>query len=394
MPGKKAPDYFPLNLSMSGIAGIGKGSYYGDVSPVLGYHHGKFDNSGLGMIMGSPINTLTNNSPNTNAFSLSEYITLNGIPPVNSEDEEEDEDDIVSQSGSESVSIQGSDDLDVDIDDVDSLVLNIRDKLQMAPNGGNGGSVTTHHWTSVGSLGNNSTSECNSPASGNASNDLLIHHHHHHHHHRTSPLSFPSSSSISPSPNSSNNSGSSRRRRNHPYTHVRSMNFNHQLHRKQSCSSGASSSSSTSTNNVNKGHNSYYRRFHPNPPGSIGKSKSSSSHQKNWWATSMSKGCGSGSSISKQFSRTDDPFQLLQELLESGSLIKEAVRRLNRKCLNSSNGNNTNPGTTPSNSIANSVIFNSGSNSASSTSNSSSTRFSFIDEDTENSYPVIPISNQ
>jgi len=390
MPGKKAPDYFPLNLNMSGI---GKGSYYGDVSPVLGYHHGKFDNSGLGMIMGSPINTLTNNSPNTNAFSLSEYITLNGIPPVNSEDEEEDEDDFVSHSGSESVSIQGSDDLDVDIDDVDSLVLNIRDKLQMAPNSQASAKCgVSHHWTSVGSLSNNGTSECMSPSTGNETNDLLIHHNHH----RTSPPGFPNTSSSV----SNTTSSSSRRRRNHPYSHVRSsLNFS-QLHRKQSGGSSSSSpgngsggSSSSASGSINsKGHNSYYRRFHPNPPGSIGKAKSNSHHQKNWWATSVGKGCSS-SSLTKQFARTDDPYQLLQELLESGSLIKEAVRRLNRKCLNSSNTQNPPQGATPNNSISANVICSN--NSATGSTSSSNSRFSFIvDEDTENSYPGIPISNQ
>lgn len=359
MPGKKAPDYFPLNLSMSGI---GKGSYYGNASPVLGY--GKFDSSGLGMIMGSPMNTLTNNSPNTNAYSLSEYITINGIPPVNSEDE--DEDDIVSHSGSESVSIQDSDDLDVDIDDVDSLVLNIRDKLQMAPNG----------------TSSNTTSGFRTPSSGNESSDDLINYHHH----CTSPLSFPNTT------NSSGDASINRRRRNHPYSHVRSMNFPHRKSNNDSSSSPASTS--------NKGHNSYYRSFHRNPPGSIG--KKSNSHQKNWWASSVAKGCSS-SSITKQFSRTDDPYQLLQELLESGSLIKEAVRRLNRKCLNSSNGSNTTTGTstsnnsTNSNSIPSSVICGSSSNSSSAgttTNSSSNTRFSFVgDEDTENSYPIRSLSN-
>lgn len=334
MPGKKAPDYFPLNLSMSGI---GKGSYYGNVSPVLGY--GKFDSSGLGMIMGSPMNTLTNNSPNTNAYSLSEYITINGIPPVNSEDE--DEDDIVSHSGSESVSIQDSDDLDVDIDDVDSLVLNIRDKLQMAPN----------------STSSNTTSGFRTPSSGNESSDDLINYHHH----CTSPLSFPNTSS-------SGETSVNRRRRNHPYSHVRSMNFPH-----RKSNNDSSSPSSTS----NKGHNSYYRSFHRNQPGSIG--KKSNSHQKNWWASSVAKGCSS-SSLTKQFSRTDDPYQLLQELLESGSLIKEAVRRLNRKCLNSSNGSNT---TTSSTTTSNN----------STNCNSISSSVICGDEDTENSYPIRPLSN-
>lgn len=359
MPGKKAPDYFPLNLSMNGI---GKGSYYGNVSPVLGY--GKFDSTGLGMIMGSPMNTLTNNSPNTNAFSLSEYITINGIPPVNSEDEEEYEDDIVSHSGSESVSIQDSDDLDVDIDDVDSLVLNIRDKLQMAPSASANSAAKCGHWTA----GSKSGSGYISPSSGNDSDDLIIHH-------CASPLSFPNHGS-----NTDVSSTPVHRRRN-PYSHVRSMNFN------QRSSSNTGSSSTSSVNN--KGHNSYYRRFHPNPPGSIGKAKSSS-HQKNWWASSVAKGCSS-SSITKQFSRTDDPYQLLQELLESGSLIKEAVRRLNRKCLNSSNGNNTNGSASGSNSssISASVICSS-SNSTGNTNSGSNTRFSFIgDEDTENSYPII-----
>lgn len=311
MPGKQDPDYFPLNLNMNG--GLG---FYGEVGPILipHRHPGKFDTSVVHH--GSPITAMAlHNSPvNATLLSenlMSEYINMNvnSLPPVNSEDEEEDDDDIVSQSGSESVSVQGSDlDLDVEVmDDVDSLVLNIRDKLRMAaPQFRGSHSSGDYCWTDSPSA--TSTPNSIHSSTSNNDNDLLI-----------LPQQRSSSSSISAT------KGSGQRKRRTSMN--RSWRHSHP--------------------NAN---NSYYRQFHQS--GNISKSKKSNCYQNHWWSSK------SFSDLSKQ-SRSKDAYHLLQELLQSGTLIQEAVRRLNRKCLNSSSSSGN---TISSNNISNNTGGSSNSN--------------------------------
>jgi len=223
---------------------------------------------------------------------------------VNSEDEEED-DDVVSQSGSESVSVQGSDlDLDVEVmDDVDSLVLNIRDKLRMA--------APHHQYRTSHSAGDycwtaspSATSTPNSihSTTSNTDNDLLI-----------LPQQRSSSSSSTTKNNGMGGIGGSGQRKRRPSMN-RSWRHSHP--------------------NAN---NSYYRQFHNHHQGSISKSKKSTPYQNQWWSSR------SFGDLSKQ-SRSKEAYHLLQELIQSGTLIQEAVRRLNRKCLNSSNSGNTSSG--------------------------------------------------
>jgi len=212
---------------------------------------------------------------------------------VNSEDEEEFDDDIVSQSGSESVSVQGSE-LDLDsMDDVDSLVLNIRDKLRMAnnvPQYRTSHSAGDYCWTESPSAA--STPNSIHSTASNTDNDLLI----------LPPHQRSSAATPSTSGSGGGSSKGGRKRRN---SASRSWRHHH----------------SHSSNNPTQ---SYYKQFH-HQSGSISKSK----YQNHWWSSRPF------SDLSKQ-SRSKDAYHLLQELLSSGTLIKEAVRRLNRKCLNSS----------------------------------------------------------
>jgi len=235
---------------------------------------------------------------------MSEYINMNvtSLPPVNSEDEEEFDDDIVSQSGSESVSVQGSE-LDLDsMDDVDSLVLNIRDKLRMANNVPleyrTSHSAGDYCWTESPSAASTPNS-IHSTASNTDDGDLLILPQHQ----RSSAAALPSTSGSSGG--GSNNKGG-RKRRN-----------------------SASRSSWRHHSHSNNPTQSYYKQFHHHQSGSISKSKYQNNH---WWSSRPF------SDLSKQ-SRSKDAYHLLQELLSSGTLIKEAVRRLNRKCLSSSSNN-------------------------------------------------------
>ncbi|XP_021964792.1 uncharacterized protein LOC110860038 [Folsomia candida] len=296
MPGKQ--DYFPLNLNnMNG--GLG---FYGEVGPILipHRHSGKFDANVVHH--GSPIAMALHNSPVNATFLsenlMSEYINMNvnSLPPVNSEDEEEEEeeedDDIVSQSGSESVSVQGSDlDLDVEVmDDVDSLVLNIQDKLRMAaPQYRTSHSASDYCWTDSPSA--TSTPNSIHSTASNTDNDLLI---------------LPQQRSSCTTSTNKSSSGQRKRRT----SMNRSWRHSHP--------------------NAN---NSYYRQFHQS--GNISKSKKSATYQNQWWSSR------SFGDLSKQSNRSKEAYHLLQELLQSGGLIKEAVRRLNRKCFNSSNSGNT-----------------------------------------------------
>jgi hypothetical protein len=374
MPGKQEPEYFPLNLNtMNG--GI-EAFYGGGINPILipHRHQGKFETTVVHH--GSPIAMALHNSP-VNATTLmsenlmSEYINVNGLPPVNSEDEEDD-DDIVSQSGSESVSVQGSDiDLDVEVmDDMDSLVLNIRDKLRMAAP-----QFNLHHHLHTASDywrdSSSATSTPNSIHSTNTENELLI----------LSPATGAAANSTGSGMGSiSGNTGGG--------------NCN------ASCSSNNSSGMNNANSNSTKSQrkqrrgplnrssnlqqwrhshpnatNTYYKQFHSKHGGSISKSSKKNYQPSHWWSSR------SYGDLSKQ-SRPKDAYQLLQELIHSGTLIQEAVRRLNRKCMNtssnsngstmSSNSSSNQEPITPSNSTASLVV--------------SSSKFSYLDEDSESSF--------
>jgi len=360
MPGKQETEYFPLNLSTMN-RGMG---FYGEVSPILIPHRGKFDATVVHH--GSPIAMALHNSPvNATLLSenlMSEYINVNGLPPVNSEDEEEDDDDIVSQSGSESVvSVQGSDiDLDMEaMDDMDSLVLNIRDKLRMAApqyslhHHHNLHSSASDYWTDSPSA----TSTPNSIHSTSTDNELLI---------------------LSPGSNSTGTSGIGGSSNNTTSTNSNSM--------------GSKSSSSSSSKNQRKRRgtlsrssnlqqwrhshpnatNSYYKQFNTKHGGSISKSNKKNYQSSHWWSSRTY------GDLSKQ-SRPKDAYELLQELIHSGTLIQEAVRRLNRKCLSTSSSNNNNGSTISSNSSSNQDPITPSNSTASLL--VSSTKFSYLDEE-------------
>jgi len=174
------------------------------------------------------------------------------------------------------------------MDDVDSLVLNIRDKLRMAnnvPQYRTSHSAGDYCWTESPSAA--STPNSIHSTTSNTDSDLLI-------------LPHGRSSAATPSTSAGGGSKGGRKRRNSA-----SRSWRHHSH----------------SNNPTQ---SYYKQFH-HQSGSISKSK----YQNHWWSSRPF------SDLSKQ-SRSKDAYHLLQELLSSGTLIKEAVRRLNRKCLNSS----------------------------------------------------------
>jgi len=294
MPGKKDPEYFPLNFNME----LYDYDYEEDdyetegTYPVTLPPHGKYDSD-------------ESSTRRTRNVSFNEMF----VPPANSEVEEEEDE--------ETASVQSSD-IDVDEDVVDTLVLSIREKLRMGPK------FSTNHHSSVANFWNETTS---------------------------------------PSPYDSNNSGcssshshsSSKRFRVHPYF-----------------------SSST------------WKAARPNL-GSVQKTTGGGkTHCRHWWTSK------SFSDLSHQrrgksnpdSPNVDDPYQLLQELVDSGSLIKEAVRRIKTKrlgCMNRNN-NTSSPSSSSSNNNHNNNIMSTGS--------STVRRFTYREEDSENSYPTLPLSAQ
>lgn len=281
MPGKKDPEYFPINYNMSGLGsffGVGRAG-----SPLLNpaHHHGKFEYD----------------STNTMSFNVS-------IPPVNSEEDEETTDD-------EETSMTGS---DIDVD-MDTLVLSIRKKLKMSPKFSHHHTATHRHHSRHPSISDDFWTD--SPDSDHDDDDdddrddNIISNNSDNvsigiggvssvHCSKNSTVSSNNSSNNTSNSSSNNSSNSNvvanvsttvRRCRNHPYTHS------------QWRPSNVQSISHIINGRIQKHHH------HP---------------QKHWWAKNGKK-CSDNNAAS---------VSLLQELITSGSLIKEAVRRINLKQTN------------------------------------------------------------
>jgi len=222
MPGKKDPEYFPLNLNVN---------LYHD------FHHGKYDADELTTDDEMKVTEYIR-SRNGSNISMSgrprrtRNVSLNMTQ--NSDDEEEG-------------SVQSSSDLDLEdaeedepaVDMMDTLVMSIREKLRMDPKYACNSSL----WTSESSPPSSPYDVAHDPSGCHSSHSLM------------------------------------RRRRVHPY-----------------------SNTSGTWKTLN---------------GRIQKQGSSSSSK--WW---------NRRGKSNPESPRDSPYHLLQELIDSGSLIKEAVRRL------------------------------------------------------------------